>query len=205
MEKLKLLKKELKVWSRETFGSLQHKIETQREDIERLDRFNEVFRLEEDEVVERNKIGAELKRNMIWNEKFLFQKAKSNWLKEGDVNSKFFHGWINKRIKVNRLEGLLVNNSWVESKEGLSAPRIECPAGLGAHASARLGWEMLDLARTPTCPTISPASASPTKANKCLPLGFEPVTCALISIEGLVALPLHLKGHPCRHGATNSP
>ncbi|KAL8543023.1 hypothetical protein ACS0TY_003775 [Phlomoides rotata] len=118
-EKLKMLKKYLKVWSRGTFGSLQHKIEAQREDIERLDRFDEVFGLEEEEVIERNKIRVELKRNMIWNENFLFQKAKSKWLKEGEVNSKLFHGWINNRIKVNGLEWLLVNDSWVESKVGI--------------------------------------------------------------------------------------
>ncbi|KAL8493541.1 hypothetical protein ACS0TY_024656 [Phlomoides rotata] len=94
-------------------------METQREDIERLDRFDEVFGLEEDEIIERNKIGAELKRNMFWNDKFLFQKAKSKWLKEGDVNSKFCHKWINKRFKVNGIEGLFVNEEWVESKEGI--------------------------------------------------------------------------------------
>ncbi|KAL8547830.1 hypothetical protein ACS0TY_007239 [Phlomoides rotata] len=66
-EKLKMLKKDLKVWSREMFGSLQHKMESQREAIERLDRFDEVFGLEEEEVIERNKVGVELKRNMIWN------------------------------------------------------------------------------------------------------------------------------------------
>ncbi|KAL8547384.1 hypothetical protein ACS0TY_006926 [Phlomoides rotata] len=45
---------------------------------------------------------------MIWKESFLFQKAKVKWIKEGDVNSSFFHGWINKRIKLNGIEGLLV-------------------------------------------------------------------------------------------------
>ncbi|KAL8536611.1 hypothetical protein ACS0TY_011982 [Phlomoides rotata] len=118
-EKLRMLKQDLKGWSREAFGSLHFKMESQRETIERLDRFDEVFGLEEEEVIKRNKIGAELKRNMIWNEKNLFQKAKSKWLKEGDVNSKFFHRWINKRIKVNGIEGLFVNDTWVESKVGI--------------------------------------------------------------------------------------
>ncbi|KAL8541409.1 hypothetical protein ACS0TY_002610 [Phlomoides rotata] len=118
-KKLKLLKKDLKVWSRETFGAIQHKIDDQREIIECLDRFDEVFGLEEEEIIERNKIGAELKRNMIWNDKFIFQKAKSKWLKEGDVNSKFFHRWINKRIKINIIEGLFVNEEWIESKDGI--------------------------------------------------------------------------------------
>ncbi|KAL8501606.1 hypothetical protein ACS0TY_020933 [Phlomoides rotata] len=118
-ERLKLLKKDLKGWSREVFGGIQHKIENQRGDIECWDRVDDVFGLEEEEVIERNKIEAELKRNMIWNDKFLFQKARSKWLNEGDVNSKFFHRWINKRIKTNGIEGLFVNEEWVESKEGV--------------------------------------------------------------------------------------
>ncbi|KAL8510875.1 hypothetical protein ACS0TY_017624 [Phlomoides rotata] len=48
-EKLKMLKLDLKVWSREKLSSLQHKMISQREDIERLDRFDEVFGLEEEE------------------------------------------------------------------------------------------------------------------------------------------------------------
>lgn len=47
----------------------------------------------------------------------MYQKAKTIWLLEGDVNSKFYHCWINKRLKYNGIEGMLVNNSWVSSIE----------------------------------------------------------------------------------------
>ncbi|KAL8554478.1 hypothetical protein ACS0TY_002607 [Phlomoides rotata] len=42
-EKLKMLKLDLKAWSREIFGALQQKVEDQKENIERLDRFDEIF------------------------------------------------------------------------------------------------------------------------------------------------------------------
>ncbi|KAL8540921.1 hypothetical protein ACS0TY_002251 [Phlomoides rotata] len=89
-EKLILLKKDLKGWSRDVFGGIQHKIEIQRGDIECLDRVDDMFSLEEEE-------------------------ARSKLLKEGDVNSNFFHRWI----KANGMEGLFVNEEWVDSKEGI--------------------------------------------------------------------------------------
>ncbi|KAL8456316.1 hypothetical protein ACS0TY_034507 [Phlomoides rotata] len=91
-EKLKLLKKDLKWWSKNTYGSLRNSIEANKDNIERLDRFDEIFGLEDDEIIERNRNLAELKRNSLWKESFLFQKAKSKWIKEGDMNSRFFHG-----------------------------------------------------------------------------------------------------------------
>ncbi|KAL8547927.1 hypothetical protein ACS0TY_007290 [Phlomoides rotata] len=96
-EKLKLLKSDLKTWSHETFGEMKKKMEDQKAIIDKLDRFDEVFGLEEEEIIERNRVEAELKRNLIWNESFIHQKTKIKWLKEGDMNSSFFHGWINRR------------------------------------------------------------------------------------------------------------
>ncbi|KAL8523184.1 hypothetical protein ACS0TY_013234 [Phlomoides rotata] len=95
-EKLKLLKADLKTWSRDIFGEMNQKMEVQKETIDKLDRFDEIFGLEEEEVIERNRVEAELKRNLIWHERFMHQKAKTKWIKEGDMNSGFYHGWIKK-------------------------------------------------------------------------------------------------------------
>ncbi|KAL8555514.1 hypothetical protein ACS0TY_003357 [Phlomoides rotata] len=46
----------------------------------------------DEEIIQRNRTTAELRRHMIWRESFLFQKVKAKWIKEGDVNSSFFHG-----------------------------------------------------------------------------------------------------------------
>lgn len=45
------------------------------------------------------------------------QRAKIKWISEGDVNSKYFHSWINKKLKTSVLEGIWVNNNWVDSVE----------------------------------------------------------------------------------------
>lgn len=44
----------------------------------------------------------------------LAQKAKLNWLREGDVNSKVFHRAINRRRNSNGITGLEVEGEWVE-------------------------------------------------------------------------------------------
>ncbi|KAL8528391.1 hypothetical protein ACS0TY_005992 [Phlomoides rotata] len=96
----------------------QNIIEKQRE-IELWDRIDDKLGLEENEVTARNKCLAELLRYAHWKENFLFQKAKVKWLLEGDVNSGFFHGWINKRRKVNEIDGLYFEGVWTESVEGV--------------------------------------------------------------------------------------
>ncbi|XP_021990884.1 uncharacterized protein LOC110887615 [Helianthus annuus] len=61
----------------------------------------------------------ELKRRLrkldMFNQRYLQQKSRSNWAAFGDDNSKFFHGFINKRKAANYFPGLMVNGVW-ESK-----------------------------------------------------------------------------------------
>ncbi|KAL8479391.1 hypothetical protein ACS0TY_026316 [Phlomoides rotata] len=114
-EKLKLLKKYLREWNKCIFGDIDHNIESTMKEIEVLDRIDDAMGLEEAEVIQRNKNTVELIRFVQWKEKLLAQKAKAKWLKEGDVNSSYFHGWINKNRKANMIEGLLINDRWTNS------------------------------------------------------------------------------------------
>ncbi|KAL8557848.1 hypothetical protein ACS0TY_005085 [Phlomoides rotata] len=116
-EKLKLLKKDLRDWNKYTFGDIDHNIESKMKEIEVLDRIDDVMGLEEAEVIQRNKSTAELIRFGQWKERLLAQKAKARWLKDGDVNSSYFHGWINKNRKTNSICGLIINDRWSESVE----------------------------------------------------------------------------------------
>lgn len=47
----------------------------------------------------------------------LYQKAKANWIKNGDENSKFFHAVVNQRRKVNEINGLFIDGVWVQGVE----------------------------------------------------------------------------------------
>ena len=51
----------------------------------------------------------------------LKQKAKINWVKEGDENSKCFHNVINAKRRHNRIHGLNFNGVWETDPNNLKS------------------------------------------------------------------------------------
>ncbi|KAL8478158.1 hypothetical protein ACS0TY_030156 [Phlomoides rotata] len=118
-EKLKTLKTELNKWSREVFGELEKNIEDKKVEIERLDMIDDTMGLDEEEEDQRQQLVHELMKESAWREKQLYQKSRVKWIKEGDINSKFYHNWVNKKNKRNELSGLWKDNRWVDSVHGV--------------------------------------------------------------------------------------
>lgn len=80
-----------------------------------MDYIDDTLGLDDEDIIKRNRLSAEILVYLKQKEKLLSQKAKVKWALEGDVNSKFFHGWINRRLKKNEIDGLKVGDRWVES------------------------------------------------------------------------------------------
>lgn len=51
----------------------------------------------------------------------LAQKDKIKWVIEGDKNSKFFHGVLNKKRKYLAIRGILIDNEWVDEPNRVKA------------------------------------------------------------------------------------
>lgn len=90
-EKLKMLRVSLKKWNKEVFGFLDLKIDKA---------VNEA-------------------QQMIWNnlhlkESLLKQKSRHKWIKEGDLNSRFFHGMLNMRRRRNNIVALVTGSGRVK-------------------------------------------------------------------------------------------
>ncbi|KAL7586020.1 hypothetical protein Lser_V15G46368 [Lactuca serriola] len=61
---------------------------------------------------------GELKKAYEKEECFLKQKAKIQWLKDGDNNSKFFHKMVKGRVHKSRIEAIMNNDGeWLEGEE----------------------------------------------------------------------------------------
>ena len=113
--KLKGLKEELRVWSKEVYGNLNLKAEKLIEEIADLDVKGEFGALSSDEVFVRKKKFEEMWSLLRCKDASLFQRSKSRWLKEGDANSKYFHRCVKARADRNSLKAIEVNGVCVES------------------------------------------------------------------------------------------
>lgn len=63
-EKLKLLKNDLKQWNKETFGDIENRVVALKNKIQKLDILDDIFDLEESEVIERKEATANLFRSL---------------------------------------------------------------------------------------------------------------------------------------------
>lgn len=114
-EKQKLLKGALKEWKKGNLGDLDKSIEEKKCELERLDIIDDTFGLDEEEARKRESVMEELLKESSWKESQLYQKARLKWISKGDVNSRFFHSWVNMRNKRNEINGIWSKGVWMES------------------------------------------------------------------------------------------
>jgi hypothetical protein len=114
-EKLKGLKVVLKEWHKLEYGSLEVKIKGLMGDINNLDVKGEQVGLSNQEMICRKEKFEILWRLLKNKEAFIFQRSRSKWLKEGDANTKFFHGCVRARTKANCISALKVDDVWIDN------------------------------------------------------------------------------------------
>ncbi|XP_057790861.1 uncharacterized protein LOC131007971 [Salvia miltiorrhiza] len=112
-EKLKKLKEALKVWNRSSFGEIGNKIHELQKELQDKDKEDEQSCLGESDIIRRNEIQAQLSLQLKNKQMVLQQKAKLKWLKEGDINSGFFHRAIRGRRLKNDIGELFFDNTWI--------------------------------------------------------------------------------------------
>jgi hypothetical protein len=108
-KKLRALKGEIKRWNREVFGIVGARIKAWAEELELLDRSEEVCRLSEEEKERRSLLASDLEASLLQEKISWRQKSRVWWLKEGDKCTKFFHQVASANRKNNAIESLIVN------------------------------------------------------------------------------------------------
>ncbi|GKV32368.1 hypothetical protein SLEP1_g40981 [Rubroshorea leprosula] len=116
-QKLKGLKAFLKGWNKEVFGNMEAQYEQAAKQVEQIDMKNEEIDLDELEITQRQEGFQKMwdimrRREVIWK-----QKLRSNWVRVGDANTRFFHRVANGRKAQNHITGLLRDGCWVEEPE----------------------------------------------------------------------------------------
>lgn len=114
-EKLKRLREKLKIWNRDHFGNLDARVDKLREELLALDLQDERWGLGEGDVIRRKEVKkAQLLLQLKHRKSLLVQKAKLNWIKDGDVNIRVFPRAINMRRLRNGILGLDMRGEWME-------------------------------------------------------------------------------------------
>jgi len=116
-DKLKFFKEDLKVWNREVFGNLKVSKNNILKQIEVLDNQDDNNELEESAKIKSMDLTSQLKEIENKIDSLLREKARSNWLKHGDSNSKFYHSCIRWRRIRNEVKGVEVGGQWSEDPE----------------------------------------------------------------------------------------
>jgi exonuclease III len=113
-EKLKLIKGSLKMWHQTHTQNLQAKIQSAKDRLSCLDVKAEEQDLLDEELGEVHLLSSEVISLSKLHASIQWQKSRLNWLREGDANSKFFHGILAARRRTNALLFIDVDGVRVE-------------------------------------------------------------------------------------------
>ncbi|XP_019432892.1 PREDICTED: uncharacterized protein LOC109339825 [Lupinus angustifolius] len=113
-EKLKHLKRSLKIWNKDHFGMLDRNNADQVTLINFINEKGCVGTLTEHDISAWKIATANLWRLSRQKDNLLLQKSRQRWLRDGGSNTKFFHASINRSRRSKTVHGMLVNGEWVE-------------------------------------------------------------------------------------------
>nr|GEZ23330.1 RNA-directed DNA polymerase, eukaryota, reverse transcriptase zinc-binding domain protein [Tanacetum cinerariifolium] len=112
-KKFQNLKANIKMWRKEGNRSKNDIKASIQKELSNLDKIIDQGMCQEETLADRTKLQLRLHdlNSLISQE--MAQKAKVRWAIEGDENSKFFHGVINKKRPQLAIRGVLVDEEWI--------------------------------------------------------------------------------------------
>ncbi|GKC72748.1 RNA-directed DNA polymerase, eukaryota, reverse transcriptase zinc-binding domain protein [Tanacetum coccineum] len=118
-KKLQLLKSAIKVWIKETKARSYEKKINILQNLSEADKSIDRGLGNEEIILKRTKLLKELQELNYLDASEISQKAKVRWSIEGDENTKYFHGILNKKRSQLAIRGTLVNSEWISNPVGV--------------------------------------------------------------------------------------
>ncbi|GKB52136.1 RNA-directed DNA polymerase, eukaryota, partial [Tanacetum coccineum] len=154
-KKLQALKASIKEWCKDDIKRSNDTCFSIKARLSDLDKLFDNGLSNEELVTERISLLKELHNFNKSHSLDLAQKAKVRWAIEGDENSKYFHGIINKKRSQLAIRGVLIDGDWIDEpckvkNEFLMhfANRFESPSGpcidIDCHLFKKLSSEQVD-------------------------------------------------------------
>ncbi|GKA35749.1 RNA-directed DNA polymerase, eukaryota, partial [Tanacetum coccineum] len=112
--KLKFLKSKIREWSKRNMKDMKSGRVKLKEDLQVLDVAIDSGSGSDEIVKKRLEVINSLQEIDKLQAMETAQKAKIKWCIEGDENSSFFHGMLNKKRSQLSIRGIMVNGSWIE-------------------------------------------------------------------------------------------
>ncbi|GJS69464.1 RNA-directed DNA polymerase, eukaryota [Tanacetum coccineum] len=112
-KKFQNLKANIKTWRKKGNRSIYDTKSSIQNELSNLDKTIDQGMCQEETLAERTKLQHRLYDLNSLISQDMAQKAKIRWAIEGDENSKFFHGMINKKRSQLAIRGVLVDGEWI--------------------------------------------------------------------------------------------
>ncbi|GJS67055.1 putative RNA-directed DNA polymerase, eukaryota, reverse transcriptase zinc-binding domain protein [Tanacetum coccineum] len=119
MGKLKYLKKSIREWNKSSMVCRNNIKAQYKKDLEAVDLIIDSGQGVEEDIRNRSDIIHKIQHCDKIDSLEMVQKAKVKWAVEGDENTKFFHGMLNKKRSILNIRGVLVDGVWVDSPNSL--------------------------------------------------------------------------------------
>nr|GFC88305.1 RNA-directed DNA polymerase, eukaryota, reverse transcriptase zinc-binding domain protein [Tanacetum cinerariifolium] len=113
-KKLQGLKKEIRKWVTDFKSAQSSSTKDLKKKLLDIDKVLDQGGVTDDVLFTRMEIMKQLHNLNFANSIDFIQKAKVRWAIEGDENSKFFHGVINRRRNNLSVKGIMIDGAWVD-------------------------------------------------------------------------------------------
>ncbi|GJW08951.1 RNA-directed DNA polymerase, eukaryota [Tanacetum coccineum] len=113
-EKLQILKKEIRVFVAHQKKKKESRVNDLKDKLSEIDKVLDQGGVSDDILLARTECKNALFESKAADSCDYLQKAKIQWAVEGDENSKFFHGIVNRKRANLTVKGIMIDGDWVD-------------------------------------------------------------------------------------------